>query len=108
MKTISVESLDPKLRESLHAQQEEQALLLTEDARPVGLLVSLPQALRVDTVDAVVWSEAPHGPLHLVVHAKHSEGNGEDGTPLFGSGRGMLTINTEDEDHLADFAEYMK
>ena len=28
-------------------------------------------------------------------------------TPVFGSCRGMLTILTEDDDHLKDFAEYM-
>jgi antitoxin (DNA-binding transcriptional repressor) of toxin-antitoxin stability system len=29
-------------------------------------------------------------------------------TPIFGSCKGMLTIVSDDEDHLADFAEYMK
>ena len=28
-------------------------------------------------------------------------------TPVFGSCQGMLTILLEDDDHLADFAEYM-
>ncbi len=28
--------------------------------------------------------------------------------PVFGSCKGMLTINSEDDAHLADFAEYMK
>ena len=28
--------------------------------------------------------------------------------PVFGSCRGMLTILSEDDDHLKDFAEYMK
>ena len=29
-------------------------------------------------------------------------------TPVFGSCKGMLTIVSDDDDHLADFAEYMK
>jgi hypothetical protein len=107
MKSIAVENLDPNLRASLLGQQEEQqALLLTDNARPVALLVSLPQWLRGSAVDANVWSESPQGPMHLVVHAKHVGGG--DPVPVFGSGRGMLTVNTEDEDHLADFAEYME
>jgi prevent-host-death family protein len=28
--------------------------------------------------------------------------------PVFGSCKGMLTIVADDDDHLADFAEYMK
>ncbi|MGA2231591.1 MAG: hypothetical protein ABSH22_11885 [Tepidisphaeraceae bacterium] len=28
--------------------------------------------------------------------------------PVFGSCKGMLTIVSDDDDHLADFAEYMK
>jgi antitoxin (DNA-binding transcriptional repressor) of toxin-antitoxin stability system len=28
--------------------------------------------------------------------------------PIFGSCKGMLNIVSEDEDHLADFAQYMK
>jgi antitoxin (DNA-binding transcriptional repressor) of toxin-antitoxin stability system len=28
--------------------------------------------------------------------------------PVFGSCKGMLTIISDDEDHLGDFAEYMK
>ena len=28
-------------------------------------------------------------------------------TPVFGSCKGMLTIHADDDDHLADFAEYM-
>jgi antitoxin (DNA-binding transcriptional repressor) of toxin-antitoxin stability system len=27
--------------------------------------------------------------------------------PVFGRGKGMITIVSEDDDHLADFAEYM-
>jgi hypothetical protein len=46
--------------------------------------------------------------MHLVVQAKHPDANGADGKPVFGSGRGMLTIHADDDDHLADFAEYMK
>lgn len=29
-------------------------------------------------------------------------------TPVFGSCKGMLTIVSDDDDHLADFSEYMK
>jgi antitoxin (DNA-binding transcriptional repressor) of toxin-antitoxin stability system len=33
---------------------------------------------------------------------------GATGAPVFGSCKGMLTIVAEDEQHLEDFAEYMK
>jgi antitoxin (DNA-binding transcriptional repressor) of toxin-antitoxin stability system len=33
---------------------------------------------------------------------------GERPRPIFGSCKGMLTIISDDDDHLADFAEYMK
>jgi hypothetical protein len=108
MKSIAVETLGPELRESLLRQNREQALLLTKDARPVGLLVSLPQGLRDRGVDAVVWSETPDGPMHLVVQVMPTGGDGVDGKPVFGSGRGMISVNAEDDDHVADFAEYMK
>lgn len=29
-------------------------------------------------------------------------------TPVFGSCKGMLTVNCEDDEHLKDFAEYME
>ena len=32
---------------------------------------------------------------------------GETPRPLLGRGKGMLTIISEDDDHLKDFAEYM-
>ena len=33
--------------------------------------------------------------------------NGDERRPVLGRGRGMLTVISEDDEHLKDFAEYM-
>lgn len=48
----------------------------------------------------ITQDERPIAELVLVPTAKP--------TPVFGSGKGMLTIISDDKEHLKDFEEYMK
>ena len=42
------------------------------------------------------------------VHASPRPSDLNEQKPVFGAGRGTLTIVSEDEEHLKDFHEYMK
>jgi hypothetical protein len=47
----------------------------------------------------------------VIIQAKHGTDLGSEvgpAHPVFGSCKGMLNILSEDDEHLKDFAEYMK
>jgi hypothetical protein len=45
----------------------------------------------------------------VVVQAKADRGSEQGaGRPVFGSGKGMLVVHAEDDEHLKDFDEYMR
>jgi hypothetical protein len=110
MKTIAVEQLDHRLAEALKAQQREEAVMLTENSKPLGLMVRVPEGFSDTTADSVIWLNQPEGRVLVILQAKqHSqEPEGMPGQPVFGSARGMLTIVAEDDEHLKDFDDYMR
>lgn len=111
MKTIALEHVDQQIAEALKQQHSEEAILLTKGSDAVGLLVRLPEGTRGSDVDGVFWAEGPAGRILGIIEAKHSPDVGPEvgpGHPVFGSCKGMLTIVSDDDEHLKDFEEYMQ
>ncbi|HEY7423281.1 MAG TPA: hypothetical protein VH682_03475 [Gemmataceae bacterium] len=74
---ISVEEAQAKLKELIHQLAPGEEVILTEDQRPVAKLVN----------------EQPKPKPEL--------------RPPPGLGKGCITILSDDDEHLKDFAEYM-
>lgn len=110
MKSIPVEQLDKRLAEALNGSEREEAVLLTENSKAMGVLVRLPEEFRDTGADIVVRKDQPGGTVLLIVQGKcqPSTASSVTGRPVFGSGRGMLNVLSEDDDHLKDFDEYMR
>jgi hypothetical protein len=111
MKTIALEQVDQRITEALKHQSREDPILLTEGSDALGLLLRLPEGTKDRDVDAAFWLEEPSGRVLVIIQAKHGQQLGSEaemGQPVFGSCKGMMTIVSEDEEHLKDFEEYMK
>ncbi|HWE95997.1 MAG TPA: hypothetical protein VG269_18690 [Tepidisphaeraceae bacterium] len=111
MKTIPVEQLSARLTDAIEHQDEHEAIALTKGAGTVAWLVRVPEALKDSEADWVFYTEGPAGQIVFVVQAKHGSRAQPDAAvckPVFGAGRGTLTIVSEDDEHLEDFAEYME
>ena len=111
MKTIRVEQLDARLSAALEQQDEHEAIGLMRNAGTVAWVVRVPEALKDSEADAVIFGEGPEGRVFVIVQAKHAierETETAAAKPVFGAGRGTLTIVSEDDDHLKDFQEYME
>ena len=112
MKTIPVEQLDPQLTKALEQQDEHEAIGLTKDSGTVAWVLRVPEALKDKGADLVFYGGGPVGGFHIVVRAKRAFGVETDGAvtnqPVFGGGRGTLTIISDDDHHLKDFQEYMQ
>ncbi|MDB5319965.1 MAG: hypothetical protein JWN40_1596 [Phycisphaerales bacterium] len=111
MKTIPVEQLNERLTKALEQQDEHEAIGLTKDADTVAWVVRVPKALKDSGTDVVLFAEGPTGHVFVVVQAKHileQKPTGAAQAPVFGAGRGTLTIVSEDDEHLKDFQEYME
>ena len=108
MKTIPVEQLDEQLTKALEQQDEHEAIGLTKNAGTVAWVVRVPEALKDSEADAVIFGEGPGGRVFAIVQAKQGaagEPQTVAGKPVFGAGRGTLTILSEVDDHLKDFQE---
>ena len=103
MKTIALEQVDPRIAEALKQQPREDPILLTKGSDALGLLLRLPEGTK--NVDAVVWLEEEG---LVLIQAKYSPDSGAVGQLVFGSCKHMLTIVSEDDEHLKDFEEYLK
>lgn len=110
MKTIPVDQLE-RLTKALEQQDEHEAIGLTKNAGTVAWVLRVPEALKNSEADVVVYGESPAGRIFVVVQAKDAlrKQSGEaSGPPVFGAGRGTLTVLSEDDDYLRDFQEYME
>jgi antitoxin (DNA-binding transcriptional repressor) of toxin-antitoxin stability system len=79
---------------------------------PFGLLLRLPDGTKNLKVDAAFCVDDPGmGRVYVIIEAKHGQhlasADGA-GQPVFGSCKEMMTIVSEDDEHLKDFEEYMK
>jgi antitoxin (DNA-binding transcriptional repressor) of toxin-antitoxin stability system len=77
MATVTIEEAQSKLPELIHQLAPGEAVVITENDRPVAKLVN----------------EVPTSKSGL--------------RPPPGLGKGFITIISDDEEHLKDFAEYM-
>ncbi len=111
MKTIPVEQLDDQLSKAIEQQDEHEAIGLTKDDNTVAWLVRVPKSLQDSEADVVLFAEGPAGKVFVVVQGKHGsrlQPAMANHGPVFGAGRGTLTIVREDDEHLKDFREYME
>lgn len=111
MKTIPVEQLNERMSKALEQQNEHEAIGLTKDSGTVAWVVRVPEALKDSAADVVMFVEGPAGHVIVTLQAKHGfrqKTGGTVNTPVFGAGRGTLTIVSEDDEHLKDFQEYME
>jgi hypothetical protein len=111
MKTIALEQMDQRIVEALKQQRREDPILLTMGSDALGLLLRLPEGTKDSGIDGVFWLEEPMGRVLVIIQAKYGPHPGGEvgvGQPVFGSCKGMLTVVSEDDEHLRDFEEYMK
>ena len=111
MKTIPLEQLDHRLAEVLEEQTEHEAVRLTKGAHTVAFLLRLPEVMKDTDADFVFFTEDSAGRVFVIVEAKHASRHGLEKSvnrPVFGAGRGTLTIVNDDDEHLKDFKEYME
>jgi hypothetical protein len=111
MKTIPIEQLDERLTTALEQQDEHEAIGLTKDEGTVAWVLRVPEAMKDSEADAVFYTEGPAGHIVAIVQAKHilqRQPEEPAHTPVFGAGRGILTIVSDDDEHLQDFKEYME
>lgn len=111
MKTVALEQMDQRITEALKHQRSEDPILLTKGSDALGLLLRLPEGTKDWDVDRAFWLEEPMGRVLVIIQAKHSQPFGSQAVaaqPVFGSCKGMMTIVSEDDEHLKDFEDYMK
>jgi hypothetical protein len=111
VKTIPLEQVDQRITEALKQQRREDPILLTKGSEALGLLLRLPEGTKDWNVDGAFWLEEPMGRFLVIIQAKHGQSFASEvgvGQPVFGSCKGMITIVSEDQEHLKDFEEYMK
>jgi hypothetical protein len=111
MKAIPIEQVDPLIADALRQQGRDDLIVLTKGLDAIALMLKLPQGTKDSDVDGVVWLEEPSGQVLVVIQTKNGANTSADvvpGTPVFGSCKGMLTVVSEDDEHLKDFEEYMR
>jgi hypothetical protein len=111
MRTIALEQAGQQIAEALEQHRLEDSILLTRGSDAIGILVRLPEGTRPSDVDGVFWLEEPMGRVLIFVEARSSPRGGQEaasGSPVFGSCKAMLTIESADDEHLKDFEEYMQ
>lgn len=111
MKTIALEQVDQRISDALMQQPSEEPILLTKGSEGLALVLRLPEGSQNWDVDGATWVEQPQGNVSVFIEVKHRRPSCiENGAtqPVFGNCQGMMTIVSEDDDHLRDFEEYMK
>ncbi len=110
--TIPVEQLGERLTKALETQQQNEAIELTKNDDIVAWVVPVPQKINDNSQGEIVFSvEQPSGrrlTVHVEIKLDSSRTDKSTSIPVFGAGRGTLSIVSEDEEHLNDFQEYMK
>src|SRR5262249_55945729 len=105
MKTIALEQVDQRIADALKQQRREDPILLTKGSDALGLLLRLPEGTKDSDVDGVYWLEEPKGRVLVIIQAKYGPPHEQEvgsAQPVFGSCKGMLTIVSEDDEHLKD------
>ncbi len=110
MKTLALDQAGQVVAEALKQQSREEPILLTKGSDALGLLLRLPDGTKDSDVDGAFWLDGPAGQVLVIVQAKFGSQLERDvpGRPVFGSCKGMLTVVSEDDEHLKDFKEYME
>ena len=112
VKSIALEQHDERIIEALKQNRADDPILLTQGSDALGLLLPLPEGTKKPDVDVIAWLQDSAGASTVFIQAKYGSAPGQselvDGEPVYGRCEGMLTIESEDDEHLKDFAEYMK
>lgn len=94
MSTITLADAQARLAEVIAGLPVGAEVVITDGDRPVARLTALPPP--------VCQPRAPGSAVGILTIPDQTASG-----PVFGRGKGMLTIHSEDDDHLLDFAEYM-
>jgi len=108
MKTFALDQLDHDFADAIIEQADFEIARLTKDATTVAVLLKLPEKMEVAAQEIVRLGESPSGYLTVVVELKSCtrEPGGEGARrPVFGAGRGSLTVVSEEEERLDDFSQ---
>jgi hypothetical protein len=111
MKTIELEQTDRQIAETLKQQDSQEPVLLTKGSNAIWLLLKLPEGTKEADVDGVFRLEGPAGRVLVIIEARYGPQLPQEtglGRPVFGSCKGMLTVMSEDDEHLKDFEDYLK
>ena len=111
MKALTLKPEENRIAEALREQPPNEAVVLMQGEDAVGLMLNLPEEMKNQKFEVVLIRKQPGDDTSLVIELKHShehKTSSELPVPVFGSCRGMLTIISDDDEHLKDFAEYME
>jgi hypothetical protein len=111
MKSIAIDGANGELTDILQRPDEHEPIILTEGPDAVALLLKLPKGTPKSTVDAIALHDGPFGGVYLIIQSKeHSETQrlATDVQPKRGSCHGMLSLPSDDDEHLKYFDEYMQ
>ena len=101
MNTLTTDEVQRKLPQILEESTEREFLVVNQDAEPVAFLLPLPER-KMPTWRPIVAFVDPFSSKLVWPEEQPAQ------QPVFGSCKGMLQVLVEDDEHLEDFAEYMK
>jgi len=106
MKSIPLTQIAGSLVDTLGAV--DQPIVLIKDAQAVAMVIPLPAGISEASVDSQQAGQVQNYAASVVKPVNDSMSRELPwGTPIFGRCQGMLTIISEDDEHLKDFVDYM-
>jgi antitoxin (DNA-binding transcriptional repressor) of toxin-antitoxin stability system len=112
MKRISIEEAGTRLAESLTQPTEREPVVIVKDDEPIALLVPIPRRMEAWHQWPIIVLCGPFGDGSDFLHESFEQEKTPPGEsspePVFGSCKRMLTVISEDDEHLKDFEEYMR
>lgn len=109
MKTISLDEAGPRIADSLDDPSLAEPLIIMDGEEEVAFVIGIPKSLRSsDRWQSFVLDSLPMPGEAIDEPAGETPSRQtERQQAVFGSCRGMLTIHSDDDEPLMDFAEYM-
>ena len=110
MKIVPVDKSNHRFAITLGSDESAEPALVTNNSEARGLFLRLPEELKNPDIEVRILPHAPDGAFLFVVQVRGiaSADQLEKPQPRFGACKGMPRILAEDDEHLNDFAEYMR
>ena len=106
MKSIPLTQIAGSLVDTLGSV--DQPIVLVKDAQAVAMVIPLPAGVSEKSVDSQQAGQVQNYAASVVKPVDESESRAlPSGVPIFGRCQGMLTIVSDDDEHLKDFVDYM-